>query len=176
MKNSLKFFSKIKFKTKITPAIKIFCRQLGIKLPDLHIKPCERDRRIFLNISYAGKYEHLRTSLTAVLAIYGLHPVLVKNIRSNNKQRLTRIIGQILTCKYAITDLSDTKAFNMPFELALLLICGLPTMVLERKKYWHQKYFSDILGCDPASHNGGKRKIIHLVSGWIWGKCNMSSI
>jgi hypothetical protein len=169
LKNSLLSYSRIKkYKAESYYPAVIFCKQAGIRLSRLKFPSELRSLRVFLNIPYAKKYNTLRTCISATLAIYGLYPVLVKNSPSAGKQRLARIIEQMISSKYSITDLSDTHAFNIPFELSLLFILCKSNLILEKLKYLHQRNFSDILGCDPAAHGGSNRKIIQLVSEWIW--------
>jgi len=168
-KSSSKHYSKTKLPgLRVPHAVKLFCHTVGIGLHGLSILQNGKKTAIFLNLPYAKKYENLRIIISAVVAIYGLSPLLVKNMPSAGKQRLPRIIHLMTQCKYAITDLSDNQSFNMPFELALLLAFGKPVLILEKSKYWHQQFFSDILGCDPASHGGRRKRIIKLVSEWIW--------
>jgi len=102
---------------------------------------------------------------------YGLMPVTARE-RSRTEVRLLKITELILTCKYALTDLSYVTRMNMPLELGLLLAFGKETFVASKKRYSALRTISDLNFSDIHYHEGRIRRLIVALSRWIEQNCS----
>ena len=124
--------------------------------------------KIFLNIPYVRRYSRLEDAIVAICTAYGLCPELAKNIKEDSF-RMEKIKRAMRRCKYGITDISS-KGFNMPYELGLLHLYKIPTLIMDNGVpdwYRYQKVFSDLLGREIERHSGLVDEVIIIVSNWI---------
>jgi hypothetical protein len=128
-------------------------------------------RGIFLNIPYGKKYSNLELAIISTALAYDLIPRLAR-WRGRMEVRLLKIVELILTCEYAITDLSYVARMNMPFELGILLAFGKETFVMSKKEYGAVKCISDLNFSDIYYHGGTIRKLIVGLSRWIEQTCS----
>jgi hypothetical protein len=125
---------------------------------------------IFLNIPYSKKYAAFELAIVSTVTAYDLVPRLAR-WRGHMEVRLLKIAELILTCEYAVTDLSYVARMNMPFELGILLAFGKETFVMSNREYGALKSISDLNFSDIYYHGNRIRKLIVGLSRWIEQNC-----
>jgi hypothetical protein len=126
---------------------------------------------IFLNIPYSKKYTDFELAIISTVTAYDLIPRLAR-WRGRMEVRLLKIAELMLTCEYAVTDLSYAARMNMPFELGILLAFGKETFVMSRKEYGALRSISDLNFSDIHYHAGQIRKLVVGLSRWIEQTCS----
>ncbi|MBN2004573.1 MAG: sigma-54-dependent Fis family transcriptional regulator [Anaerolineae bacterium] len=86
-------------------------------------------QRVFVNVSYAAKYEDYETALRLTLEKYSLVPVLSKDYLEPG-MLMCNVCKLIQTCKYGITDISAFGG-NVLYELGLMHAIGVPCAILK---------------------------------------------
>ncbi len=151
-------------------------------IPDdhpLHLNPdiqrrIRRDfdpRGIFLNIPYSRGYSSLEIAIISTVTAYDMTPHMARE-RTRMEIRLQRIVELLLSCRYALTDLSYARRMNMPLELGLLLAFGKETFIMTRQRYHALKTVSDLNFGDIYDHGGSVRALIVGLSRWIEQNCS----
>ena len=126
---------------------------------------------IFLNIPYSERYSKLEVAIISTVTAYDLTPKMARQ-RLRLEVRLLKIVEMMLTCRYALTDLSYVKRMNMPLELGLLLAFGKENYITSRQPYGAVKSVSDLNFCDIHYHRGSVRELIAGLSRWIEQNCS----
>jgi hypothetical protein len=137
--------------------------------------PTPKQQRVFLNIPYDERFEHIYLAYITALSAMGFLPRATLGIGGN--RRLDRIATLIESCSYSIHDLSRvqldrnaprTPRFNMPFELGLAVAWARANrhhkwLVFESVKRRLAKSMSDLDGTDPYIHEGTVRGVMREV-------------
>jgi hypothetical protein len=132
-------------------------------------------RGIFLNVPYSKKYANFEVAVISTVTAYDLVPRLAR-WRGRMEVRLLKIAELILTCEYAITDLSYVARMNMPFELGILLAFGKDTFVMSNREYRALQSISDLNFSDIYYHGDSIPKLIVGLSRWIEQTCSRKRI
>jgi hypothetical protein len=122
----------------------------------------------------------------------GFVPRCSLEVSDANQNRLAKIEGIIVECRYGIHDISRTELsstglprFNMPFEFGLFLGCKWyggkihrlkSCLVLDKERYRYQQFLSDIAGQDIEAHSGEPRQAVRHVSDWLRNASRRSSV
>lgn len=142
------------------------------------------DRSVFINCPFDPDFAPILQAVAFCVAELGFYPRLAPESADNATSRLDRIVKLIKTSKYAIHDLSRSKAtapgeyyrMNMPFELGIDHGCrkfgakklrSKSILILERERYDYQKALSDIAGWDIHTHGGDYIEAVRHVSTWL---------
>ena len=140
--------------------------------------------QVFINCPFERKYAEMFRCLVFTVLDCGLIPRCALEIDNAAQARLETILKIIAQCKYGIHDLSrvelDNRSglprFNMPFELGIFY--GAKTfggqrqrrkncIILERDKYRHQRFISDLSGIDVVPHGNSEKKAVVAVRKWL---------
>lgn len=100
------------------------------------------------------------------MTAYDLIPRMARE-RNRMEIRLLKIAELMLSCKYALTDLSYVRRMNMPFELGMLLAFGKDSFIMSAKRYGALRWVSDLNFTDIYYHEGGIQKLLIGLSKWI---------
>ena len=139
---------------------------------------------VFVNCPFDEDYSPLFRA--AVFAIYdcGFRARCTLEYDDSVVARMEKILGLVEECRYGVHDLSMTDLdeatglprFNMPFELGLFFGAKhygpvvqrqKRCLILDRKKYRHMKFISDLGGHDPKSHGNSQKGVIRAVRNWL---------
>lgn len=89
-------------------------------------------RRVFVNIPYSSDYEEHEKAIRGTLESFGLVPVVSKD-HLEPGMLLCNICKLLQTCKYGITDISDTGT-NVFYELGLMHAIGIHCAILKDRR------------------------------------------
>lgn len=151
-------------------------------------KPRDYETRVFINCPFDDAYKPLFDAI--VFAIHDLGFQARHALIDNSKAvRVTRILDEIICCKYSIHDLSRVETgannlprFNMPFEagIAYAVYAIAPAKrehhiaVFEAEPYRHAASISDLAGLDPKAHAGSPEKAIGCVREFLRRKSGLA--
>lgn len=138
---------------------------------------------VFINCPFDEEYLPLFEAIIFAVQIAGFKPRCGLEASNAGQYRLSKLIGLIAECKYAIHDISRTELnakdlprFNMPLELGIDLGCQnygtnqqktKKLLILDRSKHRYKEFISDISGQDVESHSNNPRQIIIRVRDWL---------
>jgi hypothetical protein len=142
------------------------------------------DRNVFVNCPFDKDYLPLFRPLIFTILYLGLKPRIASERSDSGELRLRKIVQLIHQSRFGIHDLSRCQAtqpgeffrLNMPFELGVDQGCKefrpgkwkrKRFLVLESKRYSHQKALSDLAGVDVKAHGNDPLKIIEVVRNWL---------
>lgn len=137
------------------------------------------ERSVFVNCPLDETYEPILQAILFCIVHFDFIPQLTTGRADGGEDRLTKIIGQIESCKYSIHDLTRSRAtkegellrMNMPFELGIDYasrryrpgLDGKKFLVFERAPYEAKAALSDLSGCDFQTHADSFDKAIGEV-------------
>jgi hypothetical protein len=137
---------------------------------------------VFINCPFDNKYEPIFKAIVFSIQINGFYPKCAKE-EISDKYRLDRILKLISECKYGIHDISRVEPdreklprFNMPFELGIFIGSrafgnrshqSKKYLVFDSKKFRCDKFFSDIKGIDPQTHNNDPYEALKITNLWL---------
>jgi hypothetical protein len=142
------------------------------------------DKQVFLNCPFDSEYRAMREAITFTVADCGFQPRSALEVEDGSQVRLDKILGIVRACRLGIHDISRTEVdrhsglprFNMPLELGMFLgakafgearqkkkMC----LILDRERYRHQAFVSDIAGQDIRAHQGLPHEAIAAVRDWL---------
>jgi len=140
-------------------------------------------KKIFINCPFDKEYRKLLSPLVFTILYSGFEPE-ISETKSSSDIRIIQIKKIIRDSDYSIHDLSrcrpkkisDPPRFNMPFELGLDIGCleygnkkqrKKKILILEKDKYFYQKFLSDIAGQDIRNHNNKPIEVIEIIRDWF---------
>ena len=139
---------------------------------------------VFINCPFDERYATMFRACVFTVLDAGFIPRCSLEVNDATQLRLGAILALIKACRYGVHDLSRVQLdsvsrlprFNMPFELGLFHGAkhfgssgqrGKKCIVLESKKYRHQKSISDIAGVDVTPHEDSPEKLILVLRNWL---------
>jgi hypothetical protein len=142
------------------------------------------EKNVFVNCPFDANYAPLLRPLLFTLMYLDLNPRIALEINESSDVRIDKIMNMIRDSKYAIHDLSRTKAvkrgenyrLNMSFELGIDLACrkfGTPPLnqkrylIIAKEKWAYREALSDISGSDISPHEDKPVQLIKVVRNWV---------
>ena len=143
---------------------------------------------IFINCPFDASYIPMFRAI--IFAVYrcGFTPISALSLDNGLQNRLTKIQEAILSAKYGIHDISNTKLnpkklprFNMPFELGLFYGAQYygpkkqkekNAIIFDTKPYRYLEFVSDLKGVDIRAHQNKPDTVIHLIRDWLTSATN----
>ena len=140
-------------------------------------------KRIFINCPFDKEYRKILNPLLFTILYSGFEPA-ISETKSSSDIRINQIKKIIKDSDFSIHDLSrcrqkklsDPPRFNMPFELGLDIGCleygnnkqrMKKILILEKEKFFYQKFLSDIAGQDIRNHNNKPIEVIEIIRDWF---------
>ena len=139
---------------------------------------------VFLNCPFDEQHRQIMEAI--VFAVYDCGFVARCSLEESDSSnvRLDKIMRIVAGCKFGIHDISSTDLdadsnlprFNMPLELGIFLGAKQfgagrhrqkNCLIMDREKYRHQKFISDLAGNDVCSHDGDPGAAIGEVRSWL---------
>lgn len=147
---------------------------------------------VFINCPFDDEYRPLFEAIVFAVQIAGFNPRCALEASNAGQYRLSKIMGIISECKYAVHDISRTELnsknlprFNMPLELGIDLGCqtfgpakqkSKRFLILDRTRHRYKEFISDISGQDVEAHSNSPKVAIRRVRDWLRAESNNSKI
>jgi hypothetical protein len=147
------------------------------------MQPPDYEQNVFINCPFDAEYQPIFEALVFAIHDLGFRPRSALERLDSGELRLEKLAALIEQSRFSVHDLSRTSLdgtsllprFNMPLELGIDWGCrryssrhkNKAILIFDSQRYRHQRFVSDLAGCDIQQHNSDPDVAIIALRHWL---------